>query len=84
MAVAPTVLAELLERTAEAGAKVIVLDVLLAETSEADAKLQSAMDGSASVVLAYHGAGARLFIPTGHSCHILPLPMEMYWLIPMA
>ena len=70
-----TVLAELLERTAEAGAKVIVLDVLLAETSEADAKLQSAMDGSASVVLPYHGAGDatvyphRAFLPHSTFAH---------------
>jgi adenylate cyclase len=58
-----TVLAELLERIVEAGAHVVVLDVLLAETSETDTKLLSAMDGSASIVLPYHGVGVATIYP---------------------
>lgn len=57
------VLAELLERTAEAGADVVVLDILLAEAALDDGRLQSAMDGPASVILPYHGSGQFYVYP---------------------
>lgn len=58
-----TVLAELIECTADAGARVIVLDVLLAETTEDDMILQSAMAESSCIVLPYQGAGISIIYP---------------------
>jgi len=53
-----SILAEVLEHIAKAGARVIVLDVLLAEATPDDGSLAMAMD-SAPVILPYNTAGVH-------------------------